>query len=302
MKKIFAGIYPLAILLIVSFTPAAAQQQRLGAGITAPDPYILTQTAFPNNSAWGRTSIAPPSGAGAKAVVITGGQSLQVQQALGTYTTVNSNAVNFNIADGGVYPCVNPVLGTQFVPTFTDSPNCHVADGLVSNGTYPGGVIVVPMAVGGTLCSEWVPGAKWNHRIYVTLARLTAAKLMPANGYDLWIDWGQGESDNQAGTGQAALTACWQTVAQEFVNAGSGTARFMLHTESIILGAASSTVTSSQAAVFGIGTIRAGANWDSLGGTTTNRQVDLTHLNSTGNPAAAALVVTNITNCKNSSC
>lgn len=296
IRAIFAAIY----FLLAS--PALAQRPV----ISAPDPYTITPIAsstqdYTNPN--GKTLVSSvPSSPSTTAVIITAGQSLMASEALGTYTTVNAGALNFSHYDGGTYHCDNPVLGVQAV--FTNSPNCLIADSLITNGVYTS-VIMVPMAEGATLCSDLAPGGQYSYHIGVVGARLAAAHLTKATGFagDVWILLHQGESDNLAGTGQAALTACYQSLAGAYVSAGFGTTRFFIpQAETIINNATSATVAAAQAAALsGCSTCRVGANWDSLTGGT-NRQGDGTHLTQAGNAAAAALDVAIITNCKNTAC
>jgi hypothetical protein len=105
-------------------------------------------------------------------------------------------------------------------------------------------------------------------------------------------------------------------IAQAFTNAGTGTSRFFVATESMLSGSTSaanvvcpSCVTNGQADVVasGCSTCRAGANWDTaipISGA--NRQTDGTHLNGSpignGLSLAVAADVTILTNCKNTSC
>lgn len=297
----------LRIILFLALLASPAYAQRGAA--SAPDPYALKTSQWENYNAFGRTLLPASTYLARQSttlVLITGGQSLYVTEGLGSYSTVSARATNLSIGDGGVYPCANPVLGVQAVVSggviFTNSPNCIIADTLITNGSSYTDVIVVPMAQGSTLCADWISGGQWNHRIYSTVNRLKYLGLTPATGFTgtLRIDWGMGESDNQAGTSQGSMATCWPLIAQEFINAGTGASCFHLHTESIFNGVAAAAVTNSQAtAIAGGGTIKQGANWDSLGTTVTNRQADLTHLNATGVPAAATLVATNI---KNTSC
>ena len=104
------------------------------------------------------------------AVIIMQGQSLIANRAEGTYTTKNrDNALNFNIYDGELYQCSNPVLGTDLDvshPSNTNSSTCQIADLLINAGTFRT-VIMVPTAVGGTLCSDWTLGGALYQRIVV---------------------------------------------------------------------------------------------------------------------------------------
>jgi hypothetical protein len=234
------------------------------------------------------------------AVIIMQGQSLIANRAEGTYTTKNrDNALNFNIYDGELYQCSNPVLGTDLDvshPSNTNSSTCQIADLLINAGTFRT-VIMVPTAVGGTLCSDWTLGGALYQRIVVTMLRLASRGLSPT-----WILNHQGESDHLAGTPRAALAQCYRNLSQAYVNHGSGSARFFVPTESILYNVANSTVTGAQAdaVAWGCPQCRRGADYDSLTGPV-NRW-DGTHWTQTGAASAAALDAAVITNCKGTSC
>lgn len=238
------------------------------------------------------------------AVIITIGQSNAEPAATGTFTVVNTTKVfNFSIYDGNIYPCINPILGAVYSPAQgSNSINCQVPDSLVTAGTYAQAV-VVPIAVGGTLCSDWVSGVL-QKRISVTLQRLSEAHMTAASGFtgDVWILLHIGETDNQNGTARATLATCLRNLASTF-SATTGSARFFVATESLIVNVTAVAVTGAQADAVASGctTCRTGANWDSLTGGT-NRQADGTHWTQAGAAAAAALDVTIITNCKNTAC
>lgn len=237
------------------------------------------------------------------AVIITIGQSNVESAAAGTYTVTQTANYNFNIYDGIVYPCINPVVGAVNSPAQgTNSVNCQIADSLRAASTYSQ-VIMVPVAVGGTMCSDWVSGVLVK-RVSVLLQRLADAHMTAATGFtgDVWILLHIGETDNQNGTARATLATCLRNLAST-IAVGTGTARFFVATESLIVNVTSATVTGAQADAVASGctTCRAGANWDSLTGGT-NRQADGTHWTQAGAISAAALDVTIITNCKNTVC
>ncbi len=264
---------------------------------TVIDPYIITefpvQIAGLSNAA-GRTQESPVIGAGT-AIIVTLGQSNIANNALGTYTVTNSTAQNMSVYDGGIYLCADPVLGPSGPggTSGSSSPNCAIADELITNGVYSR-VIMVPIAINGTLAADW-NGASLASRITVAMRRLSVLGVMPT-----YILWHQGEQDNFAGTSGPAYTASVQAVATQFRNLGY-TGPFFVATETYDGVGNSATIQTAQAnAVSSPLHIVAGADWDSLTGGT-NRQAG-PHLTQVGSAAAAALDVTVITNCKNTSC
>lgn len=302
-----------AKLFALAATVAALACPALGLGISgyvgASAPYYLDvgngelAGAVGYADATGRTLVSPPFTAPV-ALIITTWQSNIENAASGTFTAANTKTLNFNLYDGGVYRCVNPVLGTTQNGTGlgSNSANCQIPDSLITAGTYAT-AIVAPIAVGGTLCSDWV-GGQLARRITVLGARLASRGLTAATGFtgDTWILPHGGETDAISTPVRATLATCIRNMDAAFTTAGIGTHRFFVPTESLVTGATNSTVTNAQAdaVATGCSNCRAGANVDSLTGG--NRQADNTHLAQTGAANLAVLDVTVITNCKNTSC
>jgi hypothetical protein len=288
-----------------------------GGGVSSQDPNMLvagfgeptfslaTPQGYRGTS--GKALISPAlSAPSTTAIIITTWQSNIQSAALGTYTTTNATANNFNIYDGGLYSCVNPIVGAPY-PEYlgSNSANCQIADALINAGTYTQ-VIMVPMAIGGSICSDWAPGGALYQRIVVTMNRLKARGYTAATGFTghMWILPHGGETDGVVGTARATLATCIRAFAQAFVDNGAPTsARFFVPTESMVTNATNSTVTNAQAdaVASGCATCRAGANVDSLTGGT-NRQADGTHLMQTGAASLAALDVAVIQACKLTTC
>jgi hypothetical protein len=304
-----------ALIVVIIFIFAArivfaqvigdADPYTLELGFGEPNPATINSTGGYLNTNGRAVRSSVPSAPSTTAIVITTWQSLIASASAGTFATINATANNLNIYDGGIYPCVNPVLGTEnnTAGLGTNSANCQIVDSLVTAGAYTQ-AIVVPIAIGGTLCSDWVNGAL-QRRITVTLNRLKSKGLTAATGFtgDTWIIAHGGEQDAGAGTSRATLATCIRNYAAAFVAAGSGAARFFVPTESMAGNVTDATVTGAQAdaVASGCSTCRQGANVDGLTGGT-NRQSDGTHLTQTGASNLAALDVTAITNCKNTSC
>lgn len=295
---------------------ASAQDSRASV-VGASSPYTLSvglgELASQVGASWydasGLTYKGLSGASSTWAVVITVGQSLATNTALGTYSTSSANTWNFNIGDRGVYNCAGPVRGTGNYSTLApsgNSINCQIGDGLISGGTYTN-VIMAPAAVGGSLCSDWNTGGALAQRIKTLYNGLAARGLTKASGFpgDVWILWHQGEQDNANGTTQAALTACYQQVFGLFASAGFGTAtRIFVATESLFNANVTSTaVTNAQAAVIasGCAQCRAGMNVDSFTGAT-YRQADGVHPTAALAAAMASGDVSVIQSCKSSSC
>jgi hypothetical protein len=306
-----------ALAIVSLLILSSAQAQRVTFPGAAPDPYVMavgsgepdgstipSPPGFTNSN--GKTLqssiLAAPS---TTAVIVTTWQSNIENAASGTYTTTNTLASNFSIYDAGIYHCDNPVLGTALnnAGLGSNSANCQIADGLINAGTYTQ-VVMVPVAIGGTLCSDWVSGALSN-RISVAVKRLQSRGLTVGTGFtgDTWILAHGGETDAGASTPRATLATCIRNFAAAWTTAGLSGFRFFVPTESMVSNVTNSTVTGAQAdaVASGCSTCRAGYNVDGLT-SGTNRQADGTHLTATGASNLASGDVGIIQNCKATSC
>lgn len=269
-------------------------------GISAPDPYIVTE--FPGQ-AYGNSNAAPLTPASSVipntwAVVVVLGQSLGASNAQGTYSTISANAKMLSIY-GGVYPCTGPVLGASFLGVAgsnVNSPICQIADGLISGGAFPG-VLMVPISINGTAVADW-NGPQLSSRIKAIWNRMVALGL--TTNHPIYVMWHQGEQDAFLGTPAAAYTTSLQSVASQWRSLGY-TGPFIVATETVQGGVANSSIAAAQAAAVSAPLhIVLGANWDSLTGGT--NRYDGTHPTAAGAIAFANLDVTVITNCHNTSC
>ncbi len=299
------------VLLCTATVAALAELPAVTTG-TIADPYTILEfngsspptggASSGYGNAAGKTLVSS-GGLSSYPIILTIGQSLAASNSVNSYATVNATALNFNIYDGGTYHCDNPVLGASG-PDMADpggglqnnSPNCPLADKLITAGTYTG-VIMVTIAVDGTKAADW-NSAPLTGRITVAMKRLNQIY----GRVPTYVVWHQGESDANAGTSGAAYTASVQAVASQFRALFSFTGPFFVSTETMVSNAVNSTIQTAQANAVSAGLhIVAGSNIDSLTGGT-NRQSDGTHLTAAGSLAFAGLDQTIITNCKNSSC
>jgi hypothetical protein len=295
--KILRSVFFLMLLVLA---PSVVIAQSLGGGATAPDPYAYTviQGTIPDY----KNTIGLPRVAGvvpafpSAAVIVTLGQSLWANNATGTYTTINAGSQQFNIRDGGVYPCTGQTLGSSdsSAGIGQSSPNCPTADGLITNSVFPR-VIMVTIAVDGTSAGQW-NGPELSSKIKATWNRLVTLGHTPD-----YIMWHQGQADVQLATPTATYTANIQAVAQQWRTLGY-TGPFFVDQDTMVTNVTSSTYRAAQAAAVSAPLhIVLGSDVDSLTGGT-NRQADGVHLTQTGAVNAANLDVTVITNCKNTSC
>lgn len=185
-------------------------------GGSAPDPFLYPeQPGIPQswNNLTGKTLrssiIAAPS---TTKVIIIGGQSNMATAAgTATYTPVSAGSDNLNPWDGGIYGCGDAVLGATFDGTSAvSSVVSRIADRIIANGKATR-VIMVPIAVAGTLFSAWAPNSAARtslfYRLVTAILRCRSRGLEPD-----FIIWGQGETDNAAGTSSASITASIQAI------------------------------------------------------------------------------------------
>lgn len=179
-------------------------------GGSATDPFRFNETSqlgFSNPTGITQISsiIAAPL---TTKTIITGGQS-NFATACGTspYSTVSSSANQLSIYDGGMYRGSNTVLGCSF-NTALASVNMMIADSMISRSKATQ-AIVVPVAVGGTIYTQWVPTANATlfGRISTAILRCRARGLEPDA-----IFWGEGENDNTLGTSSASITSSIQAI------------------------------------------------------------------------------------------
>ncbi|HWG04421.1 MAG TPA: sialate O-acetylesterase [Beijerinckiaceae bacterium] len=121
------------------------------------------------------------------AVILTFGQSQMANEGASDGLFVPKSGVfNFNWLDGHCYVARDPLLGTTM-----DRSNftTRLADHLVRSGVYDR-VLLVPIAHGGTMISQWVPGSEMFRRISVALHGLNKHSIVITHAL-----WQQGESD-----------------------------------------------------------------------------------------------------------
>jgi len=119
-------------------------------------------------------------------IFILFGQSLTTNTATGRLTT-QKNILNFNPFDFKCYKAKDPLLGSsneggsQWIP---------FAESLLNNNYYDK-VILIPIGVGGTYISDWIPGAYLHRRMILALNRINKKKLNPTAFF-----WQQGEAES----------------------------------------------------------------------------------------------------------
>lgn len=258
---------------------------------SSSDPYIMPELpGYPsgNQNYSGRTQVdALPLGANT-AVIVLFGDSLSSNTVDTVFVPVEALNQNFNIYNGGLYTSAEPLLGCQ-TNSADPTSGCfftRVADSLITGSVYTR-VIIVPIAVGGSLFADWASTGAVNGRFAVTAARLTAAGLPPTAVYCML-----GANDSNAGVTQAAATNSLVDIISTIRTLW--TCPVFVARHSIFGLVASSAVQAAQNAVLDTpNRIYTGGDMDSL--TAGGNYWDNTHFNATGAAAAAALAVAAIT-------
>lgn len=252
---------------------------------SAPDPCALPYFFAPDPGGYatsdGKVRRDPRLNAGeTTGVFVVAGQSNCANTVETNATLTNASKIdNLNIFDGGLYAAADPLVGCDGLLGNTFS---RVADKLITAGIFAR-VILIPIGVGGSSAAQWADTSALGQRLIVA-ARRAAALGLTVSAYL----WQQGEQDKTNGTSQSSYAASLAAAIALPRNAGFNAPWFIAKC-SYINGAVSSAVQAAQVAAANGTTIFAGADTDSLTGTTTNRRPDDTHFKAAGADAAATL-------------
>ena len=275
-----------------------------GAGSGSIDPFYtndVDQSNYICNGSWacnapykattGRTQRNMTVNTGIRNLVLfVMGQSNNESEAPSAYTPTNGSAIDdLNIYDGMFYAAADPHLGTSYNSTGPGLMDFRAADQLITNGKFDR-VILVPLAIGGTLADQHATGPLANLPC-VAMRRLAARGITPSTtNVTFAADWGQG--DNSASLTSPPTQIAYQAALQQIktnMQACGFVGRFFVNVVSFGNGVTYSPVTAAQAAVVDNVFFFAGANLDSLNN---SNRVDGVHFNDTGAAAGAALKVT----------
>jgi hypothetical protein len=146
---------------------------------------------------------------GGLAVILIAGQSNAANSARsdadGRYFSTARPVYNLNIGDGKCYVAKNPLLGSDAALDASGKPigqsfALPLASALIDGGLYER-VLLVPIAVSGTLIEQWIPspprtpGAAFFNRFLAAIDLLERTGLRPT-----FILWHQGEGNSGAPT------------------------------------------------------------------------------------------------------
>lgn len=229
-------------------------------------------------------------------VLFYGGQSNAEGANSTSYTPTNASAIdNLNQYDDGIYPPVEPLLGSGAHPlgnvAYGYHPALVLADALITAGKFDR-VIIVPFALGGSTIADWTTGVLGNpSRLAVAINRAAQRGIIAGTNVTFVLCWAQGESDNVSGTTTANYTAGFNALVAQAVAAGwPATARILIAKQTFDAGTLSTAVQTAQTSASPTGVINnsasppiyLGANSDFFvgnicNGTSACRQSDNTH-------------------------
>lgn len=302
------------VTLFVLFYSFSAYAQAQARGTGTPDPYFLNETNMPMGGTAG--SSIPSRDVNSKTlssngqtlntgvqncVLIAAGQSNNANTAPSNFTPTHASALdNLNIYDGAIYKAADPLIGASFVnnaPPAGGHPTLRLADALVTAGKCVR-VIIVPISIDTTTIAQWATG-QFAGRLPTAILRIKQRGIVCGSAnITCAILWGQGESDQLAGTTQTAYVAAFNTLVANAAAAGFVGRWFVAKETADPAGTVSAAVQAAQTANSPSGVINnaagiyLGANADALTGNTCNganacRQGDNIHWTDNGSQAYA---------------
>jgi hypothetical protein len=214
-------------------------------------------------------------------VFVVAGQSNCANTVDTLYTPTNSDKVdNLNVFDGGLYAFVDPPVGCAGI---LGSWLGRLGDKLIAASVFER-VIFCPIGVSATAIASWVPGGPLNQNLVVAAKRLAAVGLSVTA-----FLWQQGESNH--GTSRASYAASLADVISTPRDEGFN-APWFLAKSTLIAGATDSNVRGAIDDTVNGTDIFAGADTDTLTGTTYRQASNDPHFTATGADAAAGLWTT----------
>lgn len=170
--------------------------------------------------------VVPCTAPGGTVVIVTLGQSNASNSGDVLYRP-SGHVVNFNTHDGKCYDGRDPLLGT---PGVGGNFATRLADILIARGDYQR-VVLAPLAVDGTLVTQWAPGGDLHYRLPLALARMAGARIAP----DFFL-WHQGEAEAFKEPDDVQRYANNVRVVVETLRRGGSTAPFFVAQTSVCYG------------------------------------------------------------------
>jgi hypothetical protein len=246
-----------------------------GSVISAPDPFILTDSGNGSFPAWKRTSnktraSTALNGGLRNIILLVIGQSQLCNVNPTAFAPTNITKINnFNVLDGGCYQATGSLLGCTNKDAVSEfgNPATRIADLLITNNRCDIVWLITP-AIGGTAVAEW-DTLSCSQRIAVSVARLAGVGI-PASRID-GILWGQGETDGLNGVTQSAYATSLGSVISKSRTLGI-TAPWFVAQETYGGSTVFPAIQAAQTGIVNHGSgIWAGPNADAIDGTVGNR-------------------------------
>lgn len=253
-----------------------------GAPVTVSQ-YALTEYSTTTyTSQTGKTSASTPAQAGT-GVFICLGQSLMGNHGASNNDPASANVLQVDTNAGGVFRCKDPVIGTT---GSTGGLLSRLGPKVIADIPAFTKTLIAPGAVGGTSINDHTPPGIFHHRMRVAILRVRQLGLTPTA-----VLWEQGQGD-----WGAISSANYKAGIYALIDAAIGlgcTSPWFLAKCTLLAGSTDSTIRTAIADLWGTTyrgvNIYAGPDIDTLTGVGSNRQADNTHLDDTGNNAAAQL-------------
>ena len=294
----------IAAVLFLLLVPANAQTFAAGAA-NGNSPLLLNDSTslqfggpqpVPCTDTTGKTSATPTVGTGTL-VLIVNSQSVADNTLPTAVTPTNTTKVlQLDVYNQTVYQAAGNLLGTDGTGgtgcTTTGNYQVYLADKLVTDGKFSQ-VILVPVGIGGSSVQDWSPVGMLNQRARVSCLAVRA-KGWIGSGASFGILYDQGNADANNNTLHGVPTAAtWESLFGQWQSTFAGLGcnfPIFVATETMQANVTNATIQGAQAAVVDNVSVFAGANTDSLTGTT-NRW-DGTHLTNVGGQSNANLWAT----------
>lgn len=173
-----------AVSFLLFFSGVIAHQQNVVTDFL----YLIGAKSYVYNHAEDREVAELEDDVRNRVVLLTMGQSNAANHGEGLFV---SDRPAYNYFDGVIYKAKDPLLGGSGVG---GSIWLRLA-GKITSIDHDQQVLIVPVAIGGTMLADWLPNGKHHPYLSKTLSQLKKDDIKVT-----YVIWQQGESDNSAKT------------------------------------------------------------------------------------------------------
>lgn len=190
------------------------------------------------------------------------------------YVPTNTAVIDqLNIDDGGIYNAADPLLGTSinnYPALGGGNPLLRIADAEITAGNFDH-ALVASVAIDGSPVADWDPTTNGviSDRLPVLFGRLASKGIVAGTNVTVVVLWGQGETDTDRGTAQAAYFNALSNVISASRTAAGYNVMWLVAEQTYSTGVISTAVQNAQLAIVNHpANIWAGPNADAIIGTT----------------------------------